>query len=85
MDAKVALAKDGGYRCYWGGGEWYGSWAWDEKNRTLYVHETKDGQTWLQWSVQLNETMTGKAVVGDRGTAVSLRLATEQTRTLSNR
>lgn len=70
--ARVTLGPDGTYFCLWGTQTWRGTWYWHPDTRTFYIHETSDGQTWSNWSVQLDEGLAGVAVFGSQRTAVSI-------------
>jgi hypothetical protein len=69
---RITLAPNGAYHCRWGASDWYGSWAWDTRTRTLHVHETSDGQSWLSWHVQFDDRLSGEALIGARRIRVSL-------------
>lgn len=77
IQTPVSLTKEGGYRARWGGREWRGTWCWDARARTLHIQESADGLTWSDWSVQLNDELTGAAQFGQSRTRVSLRAVKE--------
>jgi hypothetical protein len=72
---RITLAPSGAYHCRWGASDWYGSWAWEAKARTLHVRESSDGVSWLSWDVRLDERLQGEATVGARQVRVHLRRA----------
>ncbi|MFO0845433.1 MAG: hypothetical protein U0797_24125 [Gemmataceae bacterium] len=80
IETRISLKADGGYLAEWGGRPWQGTWYWDARTRTLHVQESCNGHTWSDWSVQLNERLTGAALFGTNRATVTLRAVRDQRR-----